>query len=130
MHSDQFDSKVQGMLKDLTDLAERWVRREAPHKTGQLKAATRQDGGGDSRHVYVSKSVAPYFEYVIDGTRPHDIVPKNKQALAWPGMIGGPYKKVKHPGTKANPYVDKAFNHMLPEVDKIVERFHYWLVNI
>lgn len=34
------------------------------------------------------------------GSRPHDIVAKNKKALAWPGAEH-PVKRVHHPGTQA-----------------------------
>ncbi|MBB5351099.1 phage gpG-like protein [Haloferula luteola] len=40
-------------------------------------------------------------------TAPHVIKPKRKKALAWPGMKGGPFASVKHPGSKipARPYL-------------------------
>ena len=126
----ELDAKVNRLMDDIADIAERWVRREAPRKTGRLKSATRHEGRGTHRRVFVSKNVAPYFEYVIDGTRPHTIVPKYKQALAWPGMQGGPYKKVKHPGTKANPYIDTAFRNMMPDINKKIDNFHKWLVTV
>jgi len=128
-HRDEFDKQTQMMVRQLTDLAAKWVRHEAPRKTGNLAASTQKNYGGDSGHVYVSNAQARYFDCVVDGTRPHDIRPKNGQALYWPGA-SNPVKGVHHPGTKANPYLDKAFNKMLPEVDEIVSRFHFWLVNI
>lgn len=129
MKRDEMDKQLQMMVRSLTDLAEKWVKHEAPRKTGNLAMSTRKEVSGDSGHVYVSNSQARYFDFVVDGTRPHDIVPKNGQALYWPGAAY-PVKKVHHPGTKKNPYLDKAFNKMLPEVDQIVNKFHFWLVNI
>lgn len=44
----------------------------------------------------------------LGGTTPPTIIrPRFKKALAWPGMQGGPYAKVKHPGSKipARPYL-------------------------
>ncbi len=44
----------------------------------------------------------------LGGTTPPTIIrPRFKRALAWPGMKGGPYAKVKHPGSKipARPYL-------------------------
>jgi hypothetical protein len=129
MKRDEMDNQLNMMVRNLTDLAAKWVRHEAPRKTGNLAASTQKEYMGTSGHVYVSNAQARYFDFVVDGTRPHDIKPKNKQALYWPGAAF-PVRGVKHPGTKANPYLDKAFNKMLPEVDQIVERFHFWLVNI
>ena len=129
LHGQEFDQKVRRLMDDLKDLAEKWVRREAPHKTGRLKSATRHEGQGDHRRVFVAKTVAPYFDYVVDGTRPHTIVPKNKQALFWPGA-GHPVKMVKHPGTKPNDYVTRAFRNMMPDVDRKIESFQKWLVTL
>ena len=129
LHRSELDNKLRRLMDDLVDIAERWVRREAPHKTGRLKSATRHEGSGDRRRVFVSKTVAPYFDYVVDGTRPHVIKPKNKQALFWPGA-GHPWKSVQHPGTKANPYIDKAFRNMLPNVDKKIQNLQEWMVSL
>lgn len=70
-----------------------------------------------------------YGLYVSSGTKPHDIFPKNKKALAWPAagvpvratgkvrvgaarsLGAGAYvfaAHVHHPGTKPNPYVTVA----------------------
>jgi hypothetical protein len=86
------------------------------------------DQGG---HLFggVSAIVTPgalnYAEYVSTGTRPHDIYPRNKRVLAWPGA-GTPRRAtgraragtpssgmvfamhVHHPGTRPNPYVEEA----------------------
>lgn len=127
LHRQEFDQKVRRLMDDLQDLAERWIRREAPHKTGRLKSATRHEGTGDHRHIFVSKRVAPYMEYVIDGRG--IITPKTKQALRF--KIDGKWIFAKSAkATKPNPYVDRAFRNMLPDVDRKVENFHKWLVSL
>ncbi len=40
-----------------------------------------------------------------EGTKPHEITPKNKKALAFGGRV---YKKVNHPGTKKDQFIYKA----------------------
>jgi len=45
----------------------------------------------------------PYAKYVYYGTSPYTITPKKKKALKTPY---GVFKKVHHPGIKANPYLD------------------------
>ena len=77
----QVNAKSMQLVRDLTDIAHRWVQKEAPRKTGKLKASVRKESSGLSGSVFVSKGVAPYCDFVIDGTRPHDIVPKGKMAL-------------------------------------------------
>jgi hypothetical protein len=49
----------------------------------------------------------PYAKYVIGGTRPHDIYPRDKQALFWAGAEH-PVRMVHHPGTKPNPFLSDA----------------------
>lgn len=63
--------------------------------------------------------VAPYAVFVHWGTRPHDIRPKHKKALRWPG--GGAFhfaKRVRHPGYKGDPWLTRAAR----QVPQIFER--------
>jgi hypothetical protein len=48
-----------------------------------------------------------YAKFVIEGTRPHDIYPRDKKALFWPGARH-PVTHVHHPGTKPNPFLEEA----------------------
>ena len=50
---------------------------------------------------------ASYAKFVHFGTKPFTIKPKKKKALK---TKFGVFKKVKHPGSKANPYFEKAVN--------------------
>lgn len=126
------DIKGQSQLlaRDLVDIAQRWVQREAPRKTGRLKAAGIEKGyTGSGGWVFASKSRVPYMDFVIDGTRPHDIVPKRAQALSWPGG-SHPVKRVRHPGTKSNPFVDRAADKMMGDIDKRILNFEKWLEDV
>lgn len=57
-----------------------------------------------------NSALVPYAKFVYFGTKPHVIKPKKMKALAnkKSGQIFG--KSVNHPGTKANPYIEKAFS--------------------
>ena len=113
--------------KDLTDIAFKWVQREAPRKTGRLKGSGIEKGyTGSGGWVFASKARVPYMDFVIDGTRPHLIVPKSRQALSWPGGAH-PVKKVRHPGTKSNPFVDRAADSMMGEFERRISNFEKWL---
>jgi hypothetical protein len=98
----------------------------APYKTGNLESDIQVwDDNISNLEIEIGNSkLAPYARYVHDGTKPHEIRPKNKKALKTPF---GPRKKVNHPGTKANPYLQNAvddynFNSALNELgDKISE---------
>lgn len=82
------------------------ARRYAPVDTGALRESIQveHDAPGRSR-------IAAYADYAAEveyGTRPHVIEPDTKEALAWPGMVGGPYARVNHPGTEAQPFLRPA----------------------
>lgn len=84
---------------------------------------------------------ANYAAFVELGTKPHEIRPKSASVLAWPhgGTSGGyvtsaggrQYFKsgsggstrfathVNHPGTKAQPFMQKIVDKSLPEVGKL-----------
>lgn len=68
----------------------------------------------DSFSISVGNTnLVPYAKFVYFGTRPHIIKPKKMKALAnkKSGQIFG--KSVNHPGTKANPYIEKAFSEYI-----------------
>jgi hypothetical protein len=56
-----------------------------------------------------------YAEAVHEGSRAHDIVPRFKRALFWPGA-GHPVMRVHHPGTAANPFLREAFHARKPAI--------------
>ena len=58
--------------------------------------------------VIVHTSNIKYARGVEFGTRPHIIKAKNKKALYWKGA-SHPVKSVRHPGSKAKPYLIPAF---------------------
>lgn len=87
----------------------------APVDTGRLRASIRIESRRTFtlRTVYTIGSDVFYAPYVNDGTRPHLIRPKTKQALKF--TIGGRTvfaKVVHHPGTRANPFLDRALREV------------------
>lgn len=57
--------------------------------------------------------VASYGAHVEFGTVPHEIRPRTKHALYWPGA-NHPVARVQHPGTAPQPYMIPAFEHHVP----------------
>jgi hypothetical protein len=82
----------------------------APYATGNLERDIQLwDDNISNLEIEVGNSkLTPYAVWVHDGTKPHEIRPKNKKALKTPF---GPRKKVNHPGTKANPYLQNAVDN-------------------
>lgn len=60
-----------------------------------------------------------YAGYVVSGTRPHDIYPRDARALFWPGAAH-PVSHVHHPGTRANPFLQRAIDTSADEVSEFV----------
>ncbi|TXG76783.1 hypothetical protein E6Q11_04075 [Candidatus Dojkabacteria bacterium] len=91
---------VKAALANSATTIQRNVRERAPHRTGTLQRSVLFTVDYPTAKVSVQEK---YGSYIEDGTRPHDIVPKNKKALFWKGAYS-PYKRVHHPGTKAKPF--------------------------
>ena len=73
--------------------------------------------------VQLNENVAPYAPFVHDGTRPHLILPRAKQALRW--VRNGKFvfsKKVHHPGTKPDQFLYEAGTAAVPAINLIFAR--------
>lgn len=91
---------------------EDYVRAEAGKhfKTGALNSSIYKQRQADgSWEVGHDLQRAPHALFVMFGTKPHVIRPKNKKALRWSG--GGAFhfaKVVRHPGNKPDKWLDRA----------------------
>jgi hypothetical protein len=61
-----------------------------------------------------------YARYVIEGTQPHKISPRDKSALFWKGA-DHPFRSVMHPGTRANPFPEQALSSQAGAIDREIE---------
>lgn len=83
------------------------ARRLAPGSMGR-GITSRIEGSGRNLSAVIT-STHPATRYVINGTRPHPIRPRNAKALRF--RVGGRVvyaKYVNHPGTKPNDFLTKA----------------------
>lgn len=99
-----------GMLNVVETIEAHGVK-EAPVETSDLVNSITSYLAGTTGVV---KATAGHASYVHEGTRPHVILPRDKKALYWPGA-GHPVKKVHHPGTKANPFFERAIRKANPQ---------------
>ena len=85
-----------------------------PIRTGYLSQNWGWDVGNLQARWYPKAAYAPYVEF---GTAPHEIRPVNKRVLAnaKTGEIFGTL--VHHPGTKANPFMERIVAAAQPAVD-------------
>lgn len=80
--------------------------REAPVKRGTLRRshARKVEAGGNRGVVGTNLR---YARPVHEGSRPHTIRARPGSALMWPGAAH-PVRIVRHPGSKANPWLRRA----------------------
>lgn len=87
-----------------------------PIKTGYLVQNWAFEIGNLQARWYPRASYAPYVEF---GTGPHEIKAVNKRVLAnvQTGQIFGPV--VHHPGTKANPFMERIVAAAQPDIETL-----------
>ncbi|MCW4044811.1 MAG: hypothetical protein NWE94_04765 [Candidatus Bathyarchaeota archaeon] len=97
----------QKLIERLAEIAWAQAFWNAPRKTGYLASTiVKQTGDGEAQ----IEALAPYTTYVVNGTRPHIIRPVNASVLAFQSASGKMVftRLVHHPGTKPNPWMQKA----------------------
>jgi hypothetical protein len=87
-----------------------------PIKTGYLVQNWAFEIGNLQARWYPRASYAPYVEF---GTGPHEIKTVNKRVLAnsATGQVFGPV--VHHPGTKANPFMERIVAAAQPDIETL-----------
>lgn len=85
----------------------------SPVDHGLLKSWFIESITDDEAHI---RTPAEYAQMVNDGTQPHVIEPVNKKALYWEGL-DHPVKRVHHPGTKGQHFVEKSIDDVDGRLD-------------
>jgi HK97 gp10 family phage protein len=96
----------QKLIERLADVAWASAFYGAPWKTGKLAGSIVKEVGDGEAEV---QALAPYAVFVEFGTAPHEIRPVNASVLAFEAggkMVFTPL--VRHPGSKANPFMERA----------------------
>ena len=94
------------------------ARLTAPHRTGNLQRSILMES--DNIGTAKVSAEAAYAGFVELGTAAHVILPKNKKALMWPGAAH-PVRSVNHPGTKANPFMERGVENATEEITTVFQ---------
>lgn len=105
--------------------AERKAREVAPVRSGNLRSSVTHRPANSSEHIarFDVIASAKYASFVSDGTRPHLIVARRKRALHF--FVGGREvftQRVRHPGTKPNPFWWLTLSHAADQLRAATER--------
>ena len=124
--------ELSGAVKTSVNFIRPIMRAETPRgATRKLSENIQAKAVGLEGSVGPNLAITPYAWFVHEGTNPYTIRPKHKKALWWPGARH-PVKKVRHPGIKANKFVERAFGQIKRPVEQIfgksvnniIRRFH------
>lgn len=125
--SENVRSDVQKVLKksgfNIEAKAKLNITNNGSVKTGHLRRGVTTDIG--NMEVTVHTSNIKYARGVEEGTRPHTIRAKNKKALYWKGAKH-PVKSVRHPGSRAKPFLIPAFEKEKEVIMKDLEKIVKW----
>ena len=120
-------SDVQKVLKNsgfnIEAKAKRNLSSNGSVRTGHLRHGITTDIG--NLEVTVHTSNIKYARMVEEGTRPHTIRARGKKALYWKGARH-PVKSVRHPGSRAKPYLIPAFEKEKEVIIKDIEKIIKW----
>ena len=124
--SENIRSDVQKVLKksgfNIEAKAKLNITNNGSVKTGHLRRGITTDVG--NMEVTVHTSNIKYARGVEEGTRPHVIKAKNKKALYWKGAKH-PVKSVRHPGSRAKPFLMPAFEKekevLIRDLEKVIK---------
>ena len=125
--SENIRSDVQKVLKksgfNIEAKAKINITNNGSVKTGHLRRGIITDVG--NMEVTVHTSNIKNARGVEEGTRPHTIRAKNKKALYWKGAKH-PVKSVRHPGSRAKPFLIPAFEKEKEVIMKDLEKVIKW----
>ena len=124
--SEDIRSDVQKVIKKVGFNIERNAKQNIANNgcvvTGHLRRSIATDIRGLGATIHTSN--IKYARGVEEGTRPHVIRAKNKKALYWKGAKH-PVKSVRHPGSRAKPFLIPAFEKekevLIRDLEKVIK---------
>jgi hypothetical protein len=106
------------LLERLAEVAYYEAFYTAPWKTGKLaRSIVTEIKEGEVK----LQALAPYAKFVLEGTRFHEIHPAGANVLVFKAKSGDLVftRLVRHPGTKPNPFLQRAVDKAREQIDDI-----------
>ena len=136
--SKELKKERRGALRDIGRKYIPIARQEAPSKSGKFRKSLRFRTGIQGDNVILTTSAAqPLGTWIIEGTKRHVIIAKRAKVLAffWLKGFKGPgmyfFRRVTHPGTKPNPYHERAWRRVNPYARNILRKLaRDWVVRV
>lgn len=116
----ELNTAIEKILLKLENSAKRNAPVNKQSGGGNLRQSIRSQMTGPARGIV--EATADYAAAVHEGTRPHLIKVKTKKVLAnrRSGEVFG--RVVRHPGTKANPFLQNAIDQNKEFIDQQMEK--------
>lgn len=120
--------QAQKDMKPAREDLERLLKEEAPHRTGEFAESihVRSYVRGDTLELRTYHA-NPLGKWIVVGTAPHPIYARNFKFMVfwWEKGFNGPgvyrFRRVNHPGTRPNPYVDRALQRWISKSSSVME---------
>jgi len=125
-----FDKELRNMLVErVAEVAYAEAFFGAPWRTGNLARSIIKEIDEDGEAKI--SVLAPYAKYVIMGTSPHEIRPVRASVLAFEARSGDMVftKLVRHPGTKPNPFLERAVEKARDRVESLFAELFVELIS-
>lgn len=112
--------ELETATKDSAKFILKTEKEEVPVKTAQLKRSITME------YRPISASIYPTVKYALpvhEGSKPHVILPTRKKLLRF--KVNGKWvfaRKVKHPGNKANKFVERTVSKSEGPINKFFEK--------
>ena len=140
----QLAQEARPLVRTLGTKYVEYARAEAPKHSGRFsESISFQDFSDGQSFGFYGLSAKPIGHFIILGTKPHKIAPRNASALYffWTKIgvytvvpKGGGFKThmaggklwigkgfVQHPGTQPNPFPSRALERLKADIDKVLQ---------
>ena len=107
------------LVESLNERTVPLAKADAPvGQTGELRDSIYAEASEDDPMGAEYGASSEHAVFVVGGTRPHEIEPRERKALAWSGSGGETVfaKRVMHPGTEPNPFLMDALASTMGDI--------------